>query len=210
MEAKTSASPTASIVRAHDDLVRDLGRLPVAVAADQRDVLAHEREDRLDRLERALGAADHDREARRLRADLAAGNRRVEIFAAKLVDLLGEVLGGDRRDRAHVDDDLALRKPLRDASGAKEHRLDVGRVGNHEDDQFGLLSQFLAVGAGDGAFVDQLLRRRAAGVNEKLVTAFQQVAGHRAPHDAESDETDLRHCLTSPACGEIMGLSCDV
>src|SRR6202451_4036045 len=56
-----------------DDLVRDLGRLSVAIAADKRDVLAHEREDRLDLLERALGAADHDREARRLRADLAAG-----------------------------------------------------------------------------------------------------------------------------------------
>src|SRR5580692_7937084 len=91
-----------------DDLVGDLRRLSVAVAADKRDVLAHEREDRLDLLERAFGAADHDREARRLRADLAAGNRRVEIFAAEFVHLLSELLGGDRRDRAHVNDNLAL------------------------------------------------------------------------------------------------------
>ena len=46
-----------------------------------------------------------------------------------------------------------------------------------------------------GWTVDQLLRRRATGVNEELVTAFQEVAGHRAPHDAESDETDLCHVL---------------
>ena len=91
-----------------DDLVGDLGRLSVAIAADKGDVLAHEREDRLDPLERALGAANHDREARGLRADLAARNRCVEIFAAKLVHLLGEPFGRDWRDRAHVDNNLAL------------------------------------------------------------------------------------------------------
>src|ERR1700761_7135857 len=41
-----------------DDLVRDLGRLTVAIAAYERDVLAHEREDWLDLLERAFGAAN--------------------------------------------------------------------------------------------------------------------------------------------------------
>jgi hypothetical protein len=46
-------------------------------------------------------------------------------------------------------------------------------------------------------------------VNEKLVTAFQKVAGHRAPHDAESDETDLCHSLR-PQSSEIMGSGCDV
>ena len=32
-------------------------------------------------------------------------------------------------------------------------------------------------------------------MNEKLMTAFQKVAGHRASHDAKSDETDLCHIL---------------
>src|SRR6202042_2783814 len=91
-----------------DDLVRDLGRLSVAIAADKRDILAHEREDRLDLLEGRLGPPDHDRETRRLGAALAPGNRRVEIFAAQFVDLLGEVLGRDWGDRAHIDNDLAL------------------------------------------------------------------------------------------------------
>ena len=38
-----------------DDLVGDLGGLAVAVAADQRDVLAHQLEQRLDLLERRFG-----------------------------------------------------------------------------------------------------------------------------------------------------------
>ena len=89
-----------------DDLVGDLGRLAVAVAADQCDVLAHQIEERFDLGEGALGSADHDRQGRRLGADLAAGDRRVEIVAPLLVDLRGEELGLDRRDRAHIDDDL--------------------------------------------------------------------------------------------------------
>ena len=49
-------------VERHDDLVGDLGGLAVAVAADQRDVLAHQLEQRLYPLERGLGPADHDGE----------------------------------------------------------------------------------------------------------------------------------------------------
>ena len=30
---------------------------------------------------------------------------------------------------------------------------------------------------------------------EQLMTTFQKVAGHRAPHNAETDETDLCHSL---------------
>jgi hypothetical protein len=32
-------------------------------------------------------------------------------------------------------------------------------------------------------------------VNEELVAACEEVAGHRASHDAETDETDLSHFL---------------
>ena len=52
-------------VQRHDDLVGDLGGLAVAVAADQRDVLAHQLEQRLDAFERRLRAADHDGERSR-------------------------------------------------------------------------------------------------------------------------------------------------
>ena len=70
-------------VEGDDDLIGDLGGLPVAVAADQRDVLAQLLEDRLHRVEGLLRAADHDRQRGRLGADLAARNRRVEIVGAR-------------------------------------------------------------------------------------------------------------------------------
>ena len=70
-------------------------------------------------------------------------------------------------------------------------------------------ADFLPVGAGDRALVDQLLRRSAPGVNEELMTAFHKVAGHRAPHDAKADETDLCHVYVS-SVGEIMGSGYDV
>src|SRR3546814_19296211 len=77
-----------------------------AVRADQGDVLTHEGKDRFCLFEGGLGAADHDGERGRLGADLAAGDRRVEVVAAELIDLLGEDFGLDRRDReigrAHV------------------------------------------------------------------------------------------------------------
>ena len=41
------------------------------------------------------------------------------------------------------------------------------------------------------------------------MTAFQEVAGHRAPDDAKSDETDLCHSYVS-SVGEIMGSGYDV
>ena len=63
---------------------------PVAVVADQGDVLAHQVEQRLHPVERRLRAADHDRERRRLGADLAARDRRIQVVAAELVDPLRE------------------------------------------------------------------------------------------------------------------------
>ena len=75
-------------VERDDDLVGDLGGLAVAVAADQRDVLAHLLEQRPDRLEHRRVAAAHDGQRRRLGADLAARHRRVDVVGAERVDLL--------------------------------------------------------------------------------------------------------------------------
>ena len=42
------------------------------------------------------------------------------------------------------------------------------------------------------------LHRLPAGVNEGLMAAFDEAPGHRAPHDAEADEADLRHFACLP------------
>ena len=79
-------------------------------------------------------AADHDGQRGVLGADFAARHRGIEIVAAQRFDAPGEFLGRDRRDRAHVDDELALAQALGDAVLAEQHGLDVGRVGHHQDD----------------------------------------------------------------------------
>ncbi len=66
----------------YDDLVRDLGGLPVAVAADERDGLAHPFEQRLRGLEGAFRATHHDREGRGLGPHLSARHGGVEVVAA--------------------------------------------------------------------------------------------------------------------------------
>ena len=63
--------------------LRDLAGLAVAVAADQRNVLAHQLENRFDFIEGRLRAADHDGQCGVLGADLAARHRRVEIIGSR-------------------------------------------------------------------------------------------------------------------------------
>ena len=125
-----------------------------------------------------LGAADHDAERRVLRADLAARHRRVEVVASELADALRELLGGDRRDRAHVDDGLARAQALRDAIGSEQHRLDVRRVGHHrDDDRRPGCATSRADRHGAPAGRGEVLRHAAARVQEERVPAFDQVAG---------------------------------
>ncbi|MNX83035.1 hypothetical protein D3C86_1147850 [compost metagenome] len=185
-------------VQRHDDLVGHLGGLAVAVAADQRDVLAHQLEQRLDLIERLGRAAHHDGQRGRLGAHLAAGHRRVEVGGAKLVDARGKVLGGDRRDRAHVHHDLAVAGFLagrlerrRHALVGEQHRLHVRGVRHHDDDDVRALGHFLGAGAHGHAGVHQRLRRRIDVVHEQRVPGGAQVARHRRAHDAEADKADV-------------------
>ena len=85
LDANSSASRDGLDVQRDDDLVGDLAVCPVAVLADERDVLAHQLEQRLHFIERGLGPPDHDGERRILRADFAARDRRVHVIASELV-----------------------------------------------------------------------------------------------------------------------------
>ena len=132
--------------RGDDDLVGDLARLAVAVAADQRDVLAHQLEERLDLVERVL-AAHHDGERRALGADLAARDGRVEIVAAELVDALGELLGLDRARSSSCRRRSCRATALRRRRWRRTAPFDVRRVGNHRDDDVGFLRDLLGIRA---------------------------------------------------------------
>jgi hypothetical protein len=197
--ANSSASPTCGDVEGDDDLVRDLGRLTVAVASDQRDVLAHLLEQRTDALEHRRIAAAHDGQRRGLGADLAARHRRVDVIGTGGVDSLGERLGRDGRDRAHVDDRLARAAAARlqrgrDSAGPEQDRFDVGRVGNHDEDDLRLPGHLGRVRAGDRARRGDAVGDPAAALDEQLVARIDEVKRHRRSHDPEPDESDLHVC----------------
>ena len=175
----------------NDDLVRDLRRLTVAVAADERDVLPHQFEQRLDLRKRRFAAADHDRQRCRFCADFAARHGSVQIFAAERVDLFRECLGRERRDRAHVDHDLSLGQARGDTVLAEQNVLDVRGVRHHREDDLGFLRDVACMRATDAAGIDQHLRDAAAAMQKDAMTAFDQMTCHRRSHDAEPDETDI-------------------
>jgi hypothetical protein len=145
----------------------------------------------------ALRSAYHDRKRGVPGTDLATGNRGIQVVAALAVDALGEVLGGDRADRAHVHHDLAGPQPVGNTVAAKQCRFHVGCVGNHGDDDVASLRHVAARGAADGTAIDQFLRQSAEIEEAELIAALQEMAGERAAHDAEADETDF-HVLLSP------------
>jgi hypothetical protein len=182
-------------VQRDDDLVGHLRGLAVAIAADERDVLAHRLEQRLHALEGGFITADHDRQRGVLRADLATGHWRVEVSAADGGDARGEVLGGDRRDRTHVHHHLAIGETRRNALLAEQHLLHVGRVGQHQEDDVGTLGDAARARAVRGARCGNVSRYLAARVHEDLVACGDEVAAHRPAHDAQADETEFRRCF---------------
>ena len=103
-----------------------------------------------------------------------------------------------RRDRAHVDHDLARRQSFRDAVLGEEHLLDVGRVGDHDEDDLGFFGDLLRRGASDGVLVEQVLRELVAAPEKHLVTGGHQMTRHRAPHDSDTDEAEIGHAMTFP------------
>jgi hypothetical protein len=176
-----------------DDLVRNLRRLPVTVSADERDVFAHLLEERLDLGKSALRSADHDRQRRRFRSYLAAGDGGVEVVAAELVDARREMFRFDRRDRAHVDDDLPRLESLGDAVFPEEHAFDVRRIRDHQEDDLGLPRDLFAVAADRRAAAGQIAGDRSDRMDEQLVPGRFEMSRHRRTHDAEPDETNFTH-----------------
>ena len=176
-----------------DDLIAGFGDLTGAGRSDVDDVLAEHGEDRLGARDRRVGAADHDRRVER-------------------VDALGLHRGRDLarrrgRDRAHVDVQRAALDPVDDAVLAEHDRLDVGRVGEHRDDDVAARGDVLRRGSGGRAVGDELVDRPARAVErDHREAGAQEVAGHRLPHDPQADETDgglCAHDATSPASARI-------
>jgi hypothetical protein len=173
LAAKSSASPTASMVSATTIWLATFVVCPSPLPPTSVMFLPHQLKERLYLLERRWRAADHDRQRGRLGANFAARDRSVQIFTAQLVDAAGELLAGQRRYRAHIDDDFAARQPLGDAAWVEQDALDIRRVRNHRDDDLGLGGNFLAGGARERTRIEQFLRKDCNVIEEERMPGFQ-------------------------------------
>src|SRR5438093_6625595 len=120
----------AEIVDGDGDLVRELAGLTRAVIADMDDRLAKSLEERRGALQVGLVPADHDREPRFDRTDLAARYRRVKRSEWRPVRgrALREVARRRGADGAHVDRQQSIVGATRDAVLSGHDGLDVERV----------------------------------------------------------------------------------
>ena len=118
----------------HDQLVACLGQLPGARATDPDDRATHRLEDGSCALDGGRVAADHDRQRAVGRADLAARHRRVEECAAARGAALGERRHRGRQVGAHRAHDQPVVGTGQDAGRSVEDRLEVRRVGDHDDE----------------------------------------------------------------------------
>jgi hypothetical protein len=195
------------------ELVAHLRVLPGARAALQDDVGAHHPQQRLRPGEVVGLTADHDRQTRLARADVAPGDGRIQHAHPDRGSGGGDPLRQHGRRRRHVDQRRPGRSARDEPAVAEVHLFDVRRVADHRDDRGGADRRFGGRVAPRRAAVEQCLRLLACPVvHAQDVSRGQQMAGHRTSHDARPHETDgrarLDHgCFPSPvwpACGSTI------
>src|SRR5205085_2117451 len=92
-------------------------------------------EQRLRAIKCAPLAAHHYRERALDCAALTTRHRSIEVFDADFAKLRCRRALGARRYRAHVDDELTL---LQRGFDERDGRLDVRRIGHHDEDDLGM------------------------------------------------------------------------
>jgi hypothetical protein len=89
------------------------------------------------------------------------------------------------------------------AAGAQRHLLHVGRVGDHREHHVAGRGH---LGRAAGALRPGLQQRRhrlgAPRPHGEVETALEDVERHRAPHDAQTDETDFHELSLNGEKGE--------
>ena len=179
---------------AHYELVGRLDGLAGTGGPDVHDRPAHHLQQRPRRRDVGRLAAHHDRQHALDRALLAAGHRGVQDPEAACLPIGSQPGRRVRADGGEVDHQRARPGAREHPVLAAEHRGDVGRVGQHGGDhvggggRFGDAGRAAAPGGHQGVDLG-----RAAVVAGDVVAGLDQVAGHRAAHDAQPDEGDGGH-----------------
>ena len=187
---------------ADDDLVRGLGDLARSDLAHAGRARAHHLEVRHGPGDRRLGASGHDGQRTRLRSDLAARHRGVDVVRTAGFERLRERTGRLDRGGAHVDHQAVRRDAVRDAVVPVDNPLHRWRVRRHHDDHgraFGHLPRRVRGRKPLGR--ERVDHRAAPIVDDDLGSGRVEVHGHRPAHQPEADESDdvsgkgVAHCV---------------
>src|SRR4051794_7113615 len=154
-------------------------------------------------LEVRLGAAGHHRQRPALGFRRRAGHGRVDEADPALVQRGADAPRVRRRDRRHVDAQRPLRGAVRDAVVAEQHRLDLGAVDDHGDDDIAVRADLgRRLGERRAVLLGERLGPRArAVVDGQLAAGAGQVRRHARAHDPQPHEADPLHGATSYGSG---------
>ena len=154
-------------------------------------------------------AADHDRERAVARADVAAGDRRVDGRDAALGRRLGDLLGQRRLAGGHVDQHAAGPQPASAPSLAERHLAHVGRDSRRSKTRrrpSAAASRGLSAHAAPRATSGSALARvRLCTVD--AVAGVHQPPAHARAHHAQADPGEARAVGREEAQSGMAGLN---
>jgi hypothetical protein len=102
------------------------------------------------------------------------------------------------QDRGEVDDQTPLRGVVEHPARTGKHEFDVRRVRDHGGNDIGVVDGLGDAGGPPASRLDQCRDRLRAAVEADHVEAgAHEIARHRAAHDSQPDERDLRDRATT-------------
>ena len=136
--------------------------------------------------------ADHDRQRAVARADVPAGDRRIEGEDALFGKLRRDVARGGRLDGGVVDEDQPVVCAFDDAFFTEHHFFHVGRIGQVGEDHVHLRGDLGGRAGGFCALGNQFVHGRAAAVmHDERESRLEYVPGDGLAHQSQTDVSDF-------------------
>ena len=184
----------ADHVRRDQDLIRHLRVLPSARAALMDDRFAHRFPARMQRFDDIPIAADHDREPRFARADVATGNGGIHAMHAAGLGRLVNFHGQRGLAGGHIDQDRIRAAAGERAVGGEEDFPHIAWEADDGEDDVAALGHLARRRSVSSPLVQQRLSLRfRAIVNRGGKTFRDEMRAHARPHHPRADPANSRN-----------------
>ena len=184
----------------NEDLITRFHGLPRAEGTAQNRALAHNIKERFDRVERICIPANHNGKRGILRADVATADGCIETLNAFSSEYLPYLCGDPGRNRAHIDKNQPLVCAFNNPVLAQSDALNIGRIGQHSDNDVTLLCHLFArVRFCCPSAYEFINCISIAVMHDEFISSIYQMPGHRLAHNPQTDKSDFwfRHVLNS-------------